>query len=192
MKRFAALLLTLTTLLFAEKAPWELGVTAGGTFFHDILGDYWHNSPTVGFELLYPFHPRVPVILSGQVGFHTPETSPPPRDGFHATDKDLLFIHCALLWQFHILENQPVTPYVGAGLSHSTFYMSSEWPAPDYSDESEFGGVGSLGALYTVNSHVRIFADYRFNMIFSAPYKLHFSTVRTGVRFALKKRSDNE
>lgn len=192
MKKLAALLLILTTTISAEKAPWELGATVGGTFFHDILEEYWKSSPNAGFELLYPFHPRVPVILSGQVGFHTPEPSPPQREGFHATDKDLLFFHFVLLWQFQLLENRPVTPYIGTGISHSTFYMAAEWPSPEYSDESEFGSVSSLGALYTVNTHLKLFCDYRFNIIFSAPYRLHFSTVRTGVRFALRKRSDNE
>lgn len=192
MKRLTGLLLVLIASASAEKGVWELGATAGGTLFHDILADNWNSSPTAGFELLYPFHPRVPVILSGQVGFHTPNPSPPPREGFHATDKDLLFFHFALLWQFELLENRPVTPYIGAGISHSTFYMAAEWPSPEYSDESEFGSVSSLGALYTLNRQVKLFCDYRFNIIFSAPYRLHFSTVRAGVRFALNKRSNHE
>ncbi len=191
MVRRLFLLFACITSLFASQ-PWELGITGGGTLLGGLLGDYWKSSPSVGVELLYPFHKRVPVLLSGHVSFHHNAPNPPEREGFHPTEKDLLFIHYALLWQWLLLEERPLTPYLGVGLSHSTFYMSTTWPAPDYSDESEFGAVVAAGAQYALNRRVRFFADYRFNLISSAPHALYFSTLRTGLRFTLERRGRDE
>jgi outer membrane protein W len=146
----------------------------------------------LGLDVLYPFHDRCPVILTGQVSFHNPNGDPLPREGFHATDADLLLIHFTLMWNYYIINDRNVKPYAGLGLSTTTFFMSEEWPPEDYSDESEFGASAVTGIQYEPNSLLRIFADYHYNVVFSSPYILHFGTVRAGVRFALRKRGEKD
>lgn len=187
MKRTLFLLLTIFTITLQAKEPWEIGLNLGGTLFHDILDDYWISNFNGGFEVLYPFHKRVPFILSGSVSHHEPNPTPPHREGFHATEYELLMLHFTIMGQFYFLEDQKVQPFLGIGLSTTTFFTSTEWPAPDYSDESEFGTSAGVGVQFSPSERVRIYSDYRFNLLFSAPYKLHFGTARVGIRMTLPK-----
>ncbi len=187
-------ILALTSSGFSkEDGKWEIGLFASGTLGYDLLGDFWESAPAAGVEILYPFHPRVPVTLSIQGSNHRAESSPPDRGGYHKSEYDLLAIHTTLMFTCLFREQKALQPYLGGGLTNTLFITYIDFPPPENSDESEYGMAFNAGVQYHLNERFVIFGDYRQNIVFTLPRQLHFGTPRAGIRMKLfKKESSND
>jgi len=190
------LLLATTVLCSEKKSPekesvWEIGLFGSGTLAYDILGDYWESSPAGGAEIVYPFHPRVPVTLSVQGSNHRAEQSPADREGFHRSEYDLVMLHTTLVFSYLFNDEKPIQPYLGGGLTNTLFITYIDFPPPSNSDESEYGAVLTGGIHYLPNERFVLFCDYRQNLVFSSPHGLHFGTPRVGIRVKLFRKGDS-
>jgi opacity protein-like surface antigen len=191
-KKLLLVFILISTSLSAEKLPWEFGVFGSGIIANGILGDYWKSNLGFGAEILYPFHKRVPVILSGQISSHKAESTPPQRDGFHKSEYDLLLFQATLLGHFVFREDKKIQPYLGSGLGYSIFIAYQDLPPESNSGESEYGVTFSGGVQLSPNKKVRLFSDYKFSTVFTSPHVLYYGVVRAGIRFSIIKRENKD
>lgn len=187
MKPLVLLLCVLTgTALYAEN--WEVGLFGSGLVGHGDLGHYWESNFGGGFEVAYPFHTQVPVILSVHLSNHKEINDAPLKEGHIHPGRDILLMHTALQWHYRFLPHSTVHPIIGAGLSHTLFIMYDQWPPESNSDESEYGIVLSSGTEWDIKDRFRLFVDYRFAASVTDPEIVTMSIVRTGLRVIIPKR----
>ena len=83
---------------------------------------------------------------------------------------------------YHIdLGNQPITPYVGAGLGFARFGVHNNYSA-SIVDDSQFAYQLIVGAAYSLSENIDFSLDYHFMRVkgFSG---VTFSTVNAGLTY---------
>lgn len=187
---FLLLCFGLSLSLYAES--WEVGLFGSGLIGHGDLGHYWEHSGGGGFEVAYPFHTQVPVMLSAHISNHREITDAPLKPGHVHPGRDIMLVHTTLLWQYRFLPKQRLHPIIGAGLTNTLFIMYKNWPPEDNADESEYGFALSLGMECDIKERFRLFTDYRFSAFLTDPEVVTLSLVRSGIRYIIPKRSHDK
>jgi hypothetical protein len=96
-------------------------MVSGWVFPQGDFARYWAGSPALGLALSYPFHPRLPVFLSGLFSLHRPAPTSAAQGASGSTKRDIVLINAKLCAEYSLLEDRTVSPTLRFGLNTDTF-----------------------------------------------------------------------